>query len=249
MTRRAGDPGEPEVELPPTDGSSGVRSVVRRLAAFGVDAGLSSLVVLVAATVSLLVLGPALRFGTPRPEPESAVLLDPLLAPLTAVIGVVAAGAYFCLAWWRVGATPGQRLLGLRVCAHAAMADDAPQVAADLMPNGAPDAFSRLAAHDEPDAGHGRLPLGRAVLRWLALGAPLWIAASTVAGWAGILCTLALVGWWGALLVSTARSATGAGVHDRISGTRVTPARARRSDRRVERYAPELRRPEVAHVR
>lgn len=62
---------------------------------------------------------------------------------------------------------------------------------------------------------------GRALVRWAALGAPLWIASYAVPGWPGVAAAAGLCAWATCLLVSTARSADGRGLHDRISGTRV----------------------------
>ena len=73
--------------------------------------------------------------------------------------------------------------------------------------------------------GGARLTLGRATARWVALGAPLWIASSLVPGWAGIVAAMALFLWVACLLLATARSTTGQGWHDRLSGTRVVLVR------------------------
>ena len=72
----------------------------------------------------------------------------------------------------------------------------------------------------ERDDG-GRLSAGRALSRWVVLGAPLWIAASSASGRSGIAASVGLFVWFLCLLVTTARSATGRGWHDRLSGSRV----------------------------
>jgi hypothetical protein len=71
--------------------------------------------------------------------------------------------------------------------------------------------------------GDGLAPLtpARALARWLVLGAPLWIATSMVPGWMGVAAAIAMGLWGVCLLVSTIRSATGRGLHDLLSGTRV----------------------------
>lgn len=89
--------------------------VARRLAAFVVDAGLSSLLVFLVAAAQMVVAGPALRLGPPRTDPLEAVLVDTRRAAASALVGVVTGCAYFCLSWRLAQATPGQRLLGLRV--------------------------------------------------------------------------------------------------------------------------------------
>ena len=73
--------------------------------------------------------------------------------------------------------------------------------------------------------GGARPTLGRATARWVALGAPLWIASSLVPGWPGVVAATALFLWVACLLLATARSTTGQGWHDRLSGTRVVLVR------------------------
>lgn len=87
--------------------------------------------------------------------------------------------------------------------------------------------------------GGGRVTLGRAVTRWVALGAPLWIVASIVSGWVGLAAAVGMSVWVVCLLVATARSATGQGLHDRLSGTRVI--RVERGGRAPVRRAPHVR--------
>ena len=70
----------------------------------------------------------------------------------------------------------------------------------------------------------GRLPPGRAFTRWVALGAPLWIAASTWPGAGGLIAWVAAMGWFATLLIGAARDAEGRGLHDRVSGSRVRAA-------------------------
>ena len=78
--------------------------------------------------------------------------------------------------------------------------------------------------------GERRLGLGSAVGRWLLLGTPLGLI-STVVGRSvvGSVIPVALIaGWSVALYVSTARSRTKRGFHDRISGSIVVRRRKRR---------------------
>jgi hypothetical protein len=76
--------------------------------------------------------------------------------------------------------------------------------------------------------GDACVTLGRALVRWIALGAPLWIASSMVSGWMGVAAAMGSSIWVVCLLVATARSATGLGLHDRLSGTRVVRVRRER---------------------
>jgi hypothetical protein len=87
--------------------------------------------------------------------------------------------------------------------------------------------------------GGARVTLGRAVTRWVALGAPLWIVSSIVSGWVGLAAAMGMSVWVVCLLVATARSATGLGPHDRLSGTRVV--RVERGGRAATRRARHVR--------
>jgi hypothetical protein len=77
------------------------------------------------------------------------------------------------------------------------------------------------------DAGGETLPVGRAIARWILLFPPFATISALAAG-------VPLLGWfvWGSalawyvvLLLSTARSASNQGLHDRISGTVVQKSR------------------------
>jgi len=132
------------------------------------------------------------------------VLLSVLAFAVAVVVSVVlgpavnfddddaAVGAvYFNASWVRAGRTPGQRLLGLDVVAAA---------------------------------GEGRPSLAQAALRWLALVAPFSLAAvlgaaSPALDGAALYAVVAL--WYLVLLVTTARSRTRRGLHDRVAGTAV----------------------------
>ena len=84
----------------------------------------------------------------------------------------------------------------------------------------------RLLGLEVHDRDGGSLTPARALARWVALGAPLWIAASTVPGALGVTAGVALVGWFVGLLVTTVQSSRGDGLHDRLSGTHVVRAPA-----------------------
>ena len=68
--------------------------------------------------------------------------------------------------------------------------------------------------------------------RWAALGAPLWILSSLIAGLGGFVAMLASVAWMTALLVATTRDESGQGPHDRWSGSVVT--RNQRASLRID---------------
>jgi uncharacterized RDD family membrane protein YckC len=68
----------------------------------------------------------------------------------------------------------------------------------------------------------GKSPtFGRSIARWLALGAPLWIAAVLLPGILGLSAVCACLLWSAALLWTTARGTGGQGLHDRWTGTLV----------------------------
>ena len=107
----------------------------------------------------------------------SSVEVDQGVALVDALVTTLLGAVYFAGAWARYGRTPGQRLLGIRVVG----------------------------------AGDGkRISPARALVRWLLLAAPFGIASvlttAVVSGGAEALVDLALVAWYLALLVTTARS-------------------------------------------
>jgi uncharacterized RDD family membrane protein YckC len=61
----------------------------------------------------------------------------------------------------------------------------------------------------------GRITIGRGFVRWVLLGAPIWIASTTIPGQIGLAAAAGAVTWMAVLLLSTARSFTRQGVHDR----------------------------------
>jgi uncharacterized RDD family membrane protein YckC len=165
--------------------------VPSRLVALGIDAVLLSAIVLLGAVAVSLTVGPVVRIE------GSSVDVDREIAVVDALVSTILGALYFAGTWARFGATPGQRLLGMRVV-------------------GASDG--------------GRVPLARAVARWLLLAAPLGVASvlttAVVSGGAEVLVDLALVTWYLILLVTTARSPVARGLHDRWAGTAVSkPAR------------------------
>ncbi len=69
--------------------------------------------------------------------------------------------------------------------------------------------------------GHGSLPLRVALLRWVVLGSPFLLLSAIVVGSgpATALVWLLALAWALVLLLSTARSSIGSGLHDRVAGT------------------------------
>jgi len=84
-----------------------------RLVAYALDALLLAVAIYVVALVLRAAIGPTLRItesaGVPR------IQVDRLHSVINSVAATVVAGAYFVGSWLRSGATPGQRLLGMRV--------------------------------------------------------------------------------------------------------------------------------------
>jgi hypothetical protein len=135
-----------------------------------------------------------------------SVSIDQPLAVANAVVNVVLVGAYFVGSYTLLRASPGHRLLAMEL-------RDATAV--------------------------NRVRAGSAVVRWLLLAAPLSVAAvvtTVVSSLAELLTDLALAAWYLLLLVTTARSPTKQGLHDRLARTtmvkaaRPIAARATRSE-------------------
>jgi uncharacterized RDD family membrane protein YckC len=110
----------------------------------------------------------------------------------TAVVGFLSA-VYFAGSWWRRGATVGQRLVGIRL--HAA-------------------------AGDRADRRVGGPLSGRAALvRWLALGVPLWLGAGVAGGNVRLALWLASWLWYVVVALTTVTGTPLQGVHDRLAGS------------------------------
>jgi hypothetical protein len=123
---------------------------------------------------------------------DPAVRLDQGLALVNAVRGPLISIAYFVGSWRRFEGSPGQRLLGMRL---------------------------------EDEAGDGRIGIGRGFVRWLFIGLPIAVQGVLtvyLSGWILLLGSLAVLGWFVALLLSIARRATRQGWHDRVSKTIVS---------------------------
>ena len=165
--------------------------VPNRLVALGIDAVLLTAIVLVGAIAVSLTVGPVVRIE------GSSVEVDRDIAVVDAQLSTLLGALYFAGSWARFGATPGQRLLGIRV----------------------------VRAHDGgPVTIAGALV--RWLLLAAPLGVASVLTTAVVSGGAEALVDLALALWYLALLVTTARSPVARGLHDRWAGTAVTrPAR------------------------
>lgn len=141
------------------------------------------------AVVVSVVLGPAVNFDGGAESVGDAVDTDRGIVVVDALLTAAVGAVYFIVSWVRAGRTPGQRLLGLDVVGAA---------------------------------GEGRPSLAQAARRWVALIAPFSLAAvlgaaSPALDGAALYTLVAL--WYLVLLVTTARSRTRRGLHDRLSGT------------------------------
>jgi uncharacterized RDD family membrane protein YckC len=165
--------------------------VARRLVAYALDIVAVSLSIIVVAGGLSLVLGPALRLDLANDDPLARVVTTPGRTILDVAVATLLSAAYFAGSWWSMGATIGQRLLGIGVVATAGSART-------LEPGAALVRWVVLIP-----------PLG--ILSVIATDVP-GIAAVTVA--AGAIWALILLG-------STVRRADRRGLHDRAAGTRV----------------------------
>lgn len=161
------------------------------------DMFLLSIAIFIAAIVVSVLIGPAVEFNSTADSAGEAVTLDRGVAIVDAVISLVISAAYFAGSWVVLAASPGQRLMGMRLGAEA----------------------------------DGRaLTRGQALLRWALLGAPFGVAAvlaTALSGPADAIVKVATLAWYALLLITTARSPTKQGLHDRVPGTvvakRATP--------------------------
>lgn len=162
--------------------------VPNRLVAYVLDAVLLSLVVFLAAAVLSVLVGPSVEFEPAADQLAGIVDVDTGRALLDTAAGALLSAAWFAGSWVLWGATPGQRLLRLRV-------------------------------RRAPDGG--RVPAGRALVRWLLVGGPSVAAGLATAGPALLAAAIWLLAaaWLLVLAVSVARSDRGQGLHDRAAGT------------------------------
>lgn len=67
--------------------------------------------------------------------------------------------------------------------------------------------------------GRSNVTVMQAVIRFLALGAPLWLIAGIVSGNARLAAWCLTVLWYGVLTVTVVRGSSASGIHDRLART------------------------------
>ena len=185
----------------------------RRSAAYLVDSLVIGLAYLVLGIFFDSIFGPLVA-ATPDGQALVVVAVNPLRVALELTATLVVDALYFAGCWSRWGATPGQRVLRIRVLLERATGSAA------TGPAGAGSAAAG-SAHDTPVA----LPLEAAGRRWAVL-AVLPIATGSLAGSGAIdvsVLTVVNGAWFLLLLASTAADPLRRGLHDRVAGTIVVP--------------------------
>jgi uncharacterized RDD family membrane protein YckC len=185
----------------------------RRSAAYLVDSLVIGVAYLVLGILFDSIFGPLVA-ATPDGQALVVVAVNPLRVALELTATLVVDALYFAGCWSRWGATPGQRVLRIRVLLERATGS------AGAGPAGAGPAAAD-SAHDTPVA----LPLEAAGRRWAVL-AVLPIATGSLAGSGAIdvsVLTVVNGAWFLLLLVSTAADPLRRGLHDRVAGTIVVP--------------------------
>jgi uncharacterized RDD family membrane protein YckC len=185
----------------------------RRSAAYLVDSLVIGLAYLVLGILFDSIFGPLVA-ATPDGQALVVVAVNPLRVALELTATLVVDALYFAGCWSRWGATPGQRVLRIRVLLERATGSAGAGPAA----TGSAAAGS---AHDTPVA----LPLEAAWRRWAVL-AVLPIATGSLAGSGAIdvsVLTVVNGAWFLLLLASTAADPLRRGLHDRVAGTIVVP--------------------------
>ena len=163
--------------------------VPNRAVALLIDLILLTVAAFAAATIVSVLVGPAVEFNTSAGTVGDAVTLDRGIATVDAVLSLLISAVYFAGTWVVVGASPGQRLLGMRVGA-------------------------------ETDGA--ALTARQALARWALLGAPFGVSAVLTTAFSGLghtIFDLAVAAWYAVLLVTTSRSPTKQGLHDRVAGS------------------------------
>lgn len=185
----------------------------RRSAAYLVDSLIIGVAYLVLGILFDSIFGPLVA-ATPDGQALVVVAVNPLRVALELTATLVVDALYFAGCWSRWGATPGQRVLRIRVLLERATGSAGAGPAA----TGSAAAGS---AHDTPVA----LPLEAAGRRWAVL-AVLPIATGSLAGSGAIdvsVLTVVNGAWFLLLLASTAADPLRRGLHDRVAGTIVVP--------------------------
>jgi uncharacterized RDD family membrane protein YckC len=185
----------------------------RRSAAYLVDSLIIGLAYLVLGILFDSIFGPLVA-ATADGQALVVVAVNPLRVALELTATLVVDALFFAGCWSRWGATPGQRVLRIRVLLERATGSAGAGPAA----TGSAAAGS---AHDTSVA----LPLEAAGRRWAVL-AVLPIATGSLAGSGAIdvsVLTVVNGAWFLLLLASTAADPLRRGLHDRVAGTIVVP--------------------------
>jgi uncharacterized RDD family membrane protein YckC len=185
----------------------------RRSAAYLVDSLVIGVAYLVLGILFDSIFGPLVA-ATADGQALVVVAVNPLRVALELTATLVVDALYFAGCWSRWGATPGQRVLRIRVLLERATGSAGAGPAA----TGSAAAGS---AHDTSVA----LPLEAAGRRWAVL-AVLPIATGSLAGSGAIdvsVLTVVNGAWFLLLLASTAADPLRRGLHDRVAGTIVVP--------------------------
>ena len=180
----------------------------RRSAAYLVDSLVIGVAYLVLGILFDSIFGPLVA-ATPDGQALVVVAVNPLRVALELTATLVVDALYFAGCWSRWGATPGQRVLRIRVLLERATGS------AGAGPAGAGPAHETSVA----------LPLEAAGRRWAVL-AVLPIATGSLAGSGAIdvsVLTVVNGAWFLLLLASTAADPLRRGLHDRVAGTIVVP--------------------------
>ena len=180
----------------------------RRSAAYLVDSLVIGVAYLVLGIFFDSIFGPLVA-ATADGQALVVVAVNPLRVALELTATLVVDALYFAGCWSRWGATPGQRVLRIRVLLERATGPAATGSAA------------AGSAHDTSVA----LPLEAAGRRWAVL-AVLPIATGSLAGSGAIdvsVLTVVNGAWFLLLLASTAADPLRRGLHDRVAGTIVVP--------------------------
>ena len=180
----------------------------RRSAAYLVDSLVIGVAYLVLGIFFDSIFGPLVA-ATADGQALVVVAVNPLRVALELTATLVVDALYFAGCWSRWGATPGQRVLRIRVLLERATGS------AGAGPAGAGPAHETSVA----------LPLEAAGRRWAVL-AVLPIATGSLAGSGAIdvsVLTVVNGAWFLLLLASTAADPLRRGLHDRVAGTIVVP--------------------------
>lgn len=94
-------------------------SVNRRLLAFAIDSVALSVCIFTAAMLSWMTVGAAISFDLTQPGPDNGLLADPSHVRITTYVSTIVSLCYFVGSWMLLSASPGQRLMGIRVLGAA----------------------------------------------------------------------------------------------------------------------------------